>query len=312
MAQLKNRVPYEVAFKARDLASSKPISNILYFRSVLSGGVYGADLPGGTVADLAEVAKDMWTLGPGNVMDSMSANYEMQSVVARSIEGRRYGTPIVGIASISPSLADTHIRTVTPHGYVNGNTVVIFGQTDVPLANGTWPGITVVSATEFVIALPPSGSSMGGGGTQKASGNQQWLYGDLAEVVDGTIGGRSGDALPLFSSASVRRVSDGVGRTWRQHVSLSPMAEQDASNGRLSNAIITTINTALGTWSGATLAAGTVSMKQYAVSRQLAFMLATPFTDSTTWAKPVSSYFVRQNMGSIVRRKPKLTSLIVP
>lgn len=312
---IRNLVPYEIAVNAVDLGSGKPITNLLYYRNkvqTVGPPAYGANIAGsGDTSTLLNNVLTVWDL---NIVPLLNANYKMQSGVIRAIIGKRYGTPIQAIVSLVPQ-ANTQIKVGAPHGLTTGNTVAVAGITTPTGLNQNWV-ITVIDSVTFELnGAGSSGVWSGDGSIQRVRGQLQFVYADQAAQTDSETGGITDDALPLFVSASVRRISSGTGRNFRSRLSISPLSEEDSLDGGWTAATKTAWATALNTVAAATPENGGTDATskfsdQLVVSKALAFTLPSPFTLSSLWASPVNSMLLQRNAGSIVRRKPRLTSVI--
>jgi hypothetical protein len=244
----------------------------------------------------------------------LNAKYSTIDYTARSIVAKKFSSPSKPIAALVSSLS-TIVVTGTPHGLTTGQTVNIYGITAPVAANGLWV-ITVVSPTQFSL----NGSGVfaiwtGDGFWQVASGKQELQYGDTATVADVAVGGVGGDALPLYVSASVRRLNAGVGRNFRSRLSFSPMSEADSVDGGWVAGTKTAWATALSAFltffidNGST-DVGQSIMSDFVVSPTQALALVSPFTQADSWTKVITSLSLQRNSGSLVRRKPRLTTVI--
>jgi len=313
-AQVRFGVPYQITVRAADLGSGKQLSNSFYYRALASTApapAYGDIVAGG--GDLSTVTSSFKIAWDG-IRALLNANYSTVDYVTRSIVGKRFSSPALPIVSLASSL-NMVVNTGIPHLLVTGDTVNIFGVTGPPSANGVWV-VTVLTPTSFY--LNGSGTFLvwsGDGSWQRANGKQELLYGDLDTLADVAVGGVAGDALPLFSSASVRRLNIGSGRNFRSRVSLSPMSESDSKDGGWIPATRTAWAAALATFYGAPVSNGSTDALQnvmvgVALSTQLALAQPTPFTQAATWTKTVTGYALQRNSGSMTRRKPRLTIAI--
>jgi hypothetical protein len=307
-----NLVPYEVVFQAEDLASGKPISNTRYVRSVDSGGAYGADIAGSDVATFLQAMLTQWTTGVNPMCDNLSVNYQMIKVGARAIIGHGYPSASIACGATIGATTVT-FSTVSPHLINVGDLVLVTGFTSPVDLNQSYQVQAVPDAFTVIVNLTTAGPVVGTGTIQLAAGRHTFRYQDNVEIFDTTIGGVAGDALPLFNDFSIRRINTGVGRNWKSRISVAIVAEDDQSNGTISNTRITALN-ATGTQmaAGGWATGGAVNMNEYALSKQRAFNDSSPFVQAETWTKPVTAYVVRPNIGSFVKRKPRLTAPITP
>jgi hypothetical protein len=188
------------------------------------------------------------------------------------------------------------------------------GVTSPPAANAVWT-ITVLTPDSF--SLNGSNSALlwsGDGQYQLATGAYQFFYADKVVQISATFGGIAGDALPLFSTASVRRLNNGIGKSFRSRVSMGPMSESDSLDGGLLPARITAINAAFNTFNGFYSNGGTDPgaglSAQCAISKKIASTLPLVFLSETPWSQGGVTFSVQRNLGSLVRRKPRLTGII--
>lgn len=306
-------VPVEVAIHARDVGSGKLVSNITYWINRAATGVtpaYGAPITG---SDMATFDSAFQTSFSTTVAGFLNHNYSLLDITYRLIIGKQFKTPFTAILALVPG-APINITTSVPHGLTTGDIVFIQGVTSPPGANGTWR-ITVTGPDDFTLdtsndALPWTGN----GRWQLATGALQFTYADKFVSTPVIVGAIVGDALPLFAAASIRRLNAGTGKNFRSRLSFSPMSESDSLDGGLLPARITAINTAMNTFLGALANGGAdagagVSV-QIAVSKKLAVMQPPIFAQSATWTALVGSYAVQRNLGSMTRRKPRLTATI--
>lgn len=310
-ATVKFGVPYQITVRAADLGSSKAISNSFFYRALASTGpmpAYGAIVAGG--GDLNTVLGDFITAWDG-IRALLNHNYQTVDYSARSIVGKKFGSPSLPIAGLASSL-NTVVTTGVPHGLVTGDTVNIYGVTTPAAANGVWV-ITVIGPTSFFLNGSGTFASWSGDGAwQRATGKQELSYGDTALIASVGVGGIAGDALPLFTAASVRRLNIGVGRNFRSRVSLGPMSESDSLDGGWVTGTRTAWGTALAAFYSASISNGSTDALQnvmvgVAMSTQLALALPSPFTQADSWTKTVTGYSLQRNAGSMTRRKPRLT-----
>ena len=309
-------VPYQVDFLATDAGSGKRITNRLYWvcnTQTTAPPAYGQPILGpSSTTTLLTALRTLWI---GTVCTRMNANYLFNQAVMKAIIGKRYGSPFLPLTAVTTG-APVVVETTLPHGLLTGDLVFIQGVTAPAIINGTWV-ITVISPTTFSL----NGSTTpfawtGDGSVQQVTGGFEFLYADLEQTGVGSVAGSiAGDALPLYVSSSVRRLNPGIGKHFRSRFSLSPMSESDSLDGgftvvqkplmatALNNLLVQQLNGGTDATSGLMLAC--------VVSKQLAFTQITPFATSATWIAPVSQFVQQRNTGSIVRRKPRLTSIIV-
>lgn len=317
MAAIRFRVPYELAIHANDLASAKKVTNIWY-------GACGDFVPGpqpgyGTPvagSDTSNVLTSFQTLYEANIVPLLNANYKLLDYTLRAIVGKQYGTPFRAISSVVGG-APVTIQTSTPHGYATGNSVSVSGVTTPTGVNGSWI-ITVVDGSTFTLdGSTASGAWSGSGQVQRIKGQLQFTYADQEVLASSAVGGSAGDALPLFATASVRRISSGTGRNYRSRLSFSPFTEADALNGRWTTTFRTNMATALtamrtGNWNNDGSGTGSEhTMFTLVVSKQQAFTQSSPFAERNPWSRILSNYVLQPNQGSLTRRKPRLTASIL-
>ena len=312
MPQVRYRVPYEVSVNAVDLGSGKPSRNLYYFRTAFSTGVfaYGDPLPGSDVATaLAAIATNYGA----TIIPVLNHNYSLLSLVMRSILGKQYRTPFFPLAAVVPG-APISCSTMIPHGFVTGQFVYVRGVTSPPGANGVRK-IVVTSPTSFDLvgsndALPWSND----GEVQLASGPFTFAYGDTTSSPQAVVGGVAGDAMPMFSTGSVRRLNVGVGKSFRSRVSLSPFSESDNTDGRFVPARVTAINAAFAAfniaYSNGAADLTAKYMSNVVVSKKIAQTLPLTFPSDQPWTSGGVTFSLQPNFGSLLRRKPKLTAPI--
>lgn len=316
MASVLWGVPYEITTVASDLKSGKPVTNRFFYRADGSSGpepAYGTPVNGD--GDTQDVLTSFVTAFE-ELLAILSVNYQVREYVLRSIVGKRYATPSHSVAGLINSLTII-IQTAAPHGLVTGSTVYIYGVANPVSANGLWV-VTVLDSTKFSLngSVPGTGWS-GDGYWQLPSGTVELQYGDRDVFEFTSLGAITGDALPLFVSASIRRINAGVGRHWRSRISLSPMGESQAAQGAWTVAGKAAIDAALTAFLDSDVVNGSTDpgqavMSPSVISPSLALGLATPFTSSFTWCKVCSGLICQPNPGSITRRKPRLTASIDP
>ena len=317
MATIKYLVPYEVAIKAGDSKSGKPITNILYVKTgtqLVAPPAYGAPIAGnGSTATLLASVRTVWT---GNVTPLLSANYVTSEYIMRSIVGKTYKTPARAIGSLVPGTPVT-VVTATKHQMVTGNTVRLSGITTPAPLNADW-NVVVIDDYTFSLAGSSSATAWSGDGfAQALIGDAGFLYGDAEILTAADVGGIAGDACPLINSFSLRRIGQSATRNFRSRLSLGPVPEASQVNGKLTAGAVTAwaaAATALagltGIVNGGSEVPGSGDSHLGQVSKQLAMSQTAPFTNSNTWFTFTQNYQVRPNCGSMLRRKPKLTASI--
>jgi len=314
---IKNLVPYRITIQAVDSGSGKAISNSLYYRNGVQSvapPAYGAAIAGpSNTSTVLTNFKTMWD----GIRALLNANYKTLSFVIEAIVGKRFPSPQEPIASLVYGPSAVELHTVAPHGLITGSTVNLYGVSSPTSVNGIW---TVNLLTPTSVTLNGSGVPTtpwsGDGYWQRAIGQREFLFTDKTTLVDESSGGIVGQALPLFATASIRRLNTGTGRNFRSRMSLGPMSEVDSQDGGWTAgtkvawaAVLSTFYTTALDNGGTDIGSG--FMYDLAVSQKLAMGLPTPFTQSSTWTSLLTGYAMQPNCGSLVRRKPRLTSVIV-
>lgn len=314
MPSIRNRVPYEVSLFARDAGSGRPLTNIFYLRNNVQSvapPAYGAAIAG--ASDLATLLTAFQTVWGTSVAPLLNQNFKGSALTARAIIGKRYGSPLLPITSLIAG-ANTQITTGSPHGFTTGKTVSVTGITTPTGLNAQWV-VTVIDSFNFTLNGGLSaGAWSGDGQVQIVKGPLQFLYDDVVTIADGNNGTQTSDALPLYCTASVRRINAGAGRNFRSRLSFSPISEGDSVDGGFTTAAKTAWSTALGALVGTFNNGGSDATSKFsvhvAVSKAKAFSVPSPFAQSDSWCKDVSSMILQRNTGSLIRRKPRLTSII--
>lgn len=311
MASILHLVPYEVRVNAVDLSSGKPLSSLYYLRTGLQVTPvigYGAVVAGS--GDTATLLASFKTAYVANILPLLSAQYKSVDYVMRSLLGSGYSTPYQGITVGIGTV--TTISTTTPHGLSSADLVSITEVTGtVAGINGVWP-ISVTGGNTYTIAYNSTGQVWSGGGkSQQASGALKLIYGSQEVLADSTVGSVSGDALPLFSNASVRRIGSTTGKSFQGRNSLAPIGESQQVDGAFTTSAKTAWATALNTLQGSTFNNGGTDASSGAdylinISKKIAFTQVSPFVTATPWTATVNAMLLRPNLGSLIRRKPKL------
>ena len=315
MAAIRYRVPYQLAVKAHDVASGKTVSNILYYRSGIQGAAppaYGEPIAGASSgATLLAAVKARFE---ANIVPLLNANYELDEYQMAAMAGKRYSTPLNPILALVSSL-NAIIVTAGPHGLATGAFVNVVGVTIPADVNGIWP-ITTIDPTSFSLdGTVPFVLWSGDGAYQLPGASSELLLADMVTATSAAVGGVVGEALPLYVTASVRRLNGGIGRNFRSRLSFSPMSEDDNLDGGWEVATKTAWAAALSTMfatgvdnggsdAGSKLSAGAV------VSKRIAMGLPTPFVQSASWCQDITGWSLQRNAGSLTRRKPRLTAVI--
>lgn len=308
MAFVLEGMVYEWKAIARDLKSGKGILNTLYYRHGDGVTDYGQPIAGSNDATMENDIYDLWL---NQIMPRLSVNYELTNHQMRAISGRTWPTPVVGIAGAIFNAASTVIVTTTPHGLDEGDAVEIDGVTTPVEMNGSFTVNSVSSPNKYTILVPFAAPYAGPGTQQKIEGSQRYTYSTNLEVALIVVGGAAGEATPNFVSVDMRRPSGRSGKNWRSRLSLSPISEAQQENGKLEATAyggFVTAGAAIGT-SGVAIGDGS-NAYPVAVSKQLAFQQPKVFTQSATWSSKTTAWLPRPNTGSIVSRKPRLTTVI--
>jgi hypothetical protein len=229
--------------------------------------------------------------------------------------GMAFNTVTKGIAALFPG-TPTVIATGVPHGLTTGQVINIVGVTTPFGINGVWV-VTVLSPT----TLSLNGSSTLAGWSldgvwQLATGRKDFYYEDT--VTDnsqaGQVGHVVGDAMPLFTGASIRRHSSGIGRYYKSRISLAPLSESDNLDGKIEPLRVAALDAAAAVSGGPVnnggSDAGSGVMNAIVVSPGLARGVASPFVSSDPFCSEVTLWECRPNFGSMIRRKPKLGAAI--
>lgn len=313
---------YQVVIGAQDLKSGKRLTNLLYYRSGVATGTppdFDSDIPGSsTTAFLAAFS----TLFTAQILPQLSVNYKQISMLIRKVVGWKYSSPEQSIIGAAPLLTGTAFTVsgalpqTTPYfGSIAGAIGVIPG---VWPGNGIWT-ISPTGTNTFTTTANTSANVWGAGGTvQKVGGSESWQFGAQDQLLVSGVGGITGEALPLFSDVSMRRIGSDSGRRWQGRNSWAPIAEADQLNGKLQATAYTNWNASaaamvVGVSNGGTTGDNRDLMFLYNVSFKTALQQATPFTTITqvqNFTSPVANAFVQPNMGSFTKRKPRLTAVI--
>lgn len=315
MTTVKYRTPYECTFSGHDDKSGKPVRNILHFRCGYQGAgepAYGADVPG--PSDLATFATNLAAAYEAAIDRSISTHLIPDLLTIKQILGWSVGgtpLPVVQATNTNPS----EITTLVDHNYQTGDTVTIVGAIGNTAINGTWV-IDVVSPTKFEVPVAGNGVYLGGGSSQKVNTPVHLVYGDQAQSAWGAGGpGNGGDAMTLISSVSVQKRTAHAGRNGKGGIRLAPVAESDNDNGGIVAVSLANMQADWNTFQAASIENGgnnaiSKLMKQCVFSKTLALVRPTPFTASDPFCFDTTALVVNKNLGSVVRRKPKLNAPI--
>lgn len=312
MPGIRYLVPYEIRVIAHDAISGRRSGHRQYWRTTPDGAIaaYGDTVPGGS--STTTMLANFKTLYEAKILPLLSVNYVMEGYEMRAMLGKHWGTPTVGISAMASTLTATRIVTGTPHGLVTGDAAYVQGVTTPPGVNGWYSGITKINNNEIEIPILIAGAWVytGAGTVQKIYGNMDWIYADLENLTSTTAGSVTGEAVALFADASIQRFNPGIGKSWRSRFSLAPIGESDVEDGSFSSAALALWATALNSSNFNTNivnggSGSAAAMYAAVVSKLKAFQTLSPFAESDSWCKDVTSYRVHHYMGSQTKRKPK-------
>lgn len=320
MAVLRYKIPLQVTFAGHDSASGKPVRNVCYFLNQ-DTVVPGALAPGDDMAStdgpslLVEINADIGAQLRGILsVDFITDDTVMKEVVGITTIGP--ASPIAAATNTTP----INVTTTRRHNLRSGDRVNIAGSLGNTAVNGVGQVVTVTGPKTFTVASTGNGVYVPLSGTwANADSRARLVYGNqwqLPQLGDGTV---AGEALPLIATVSLHGRSSLAGRNGRMGMRLGPIAESDVNNGSLTNAArtaasaaATSIRTALPRSN--IIPAGTVQHQRYQLagfSFQRYLARAGAFADFAMYISPLVSLDSRNNTGSLVRRKPKLTQPIV-
>jgi len=310
-AAIKYLVPYEVKIFGGDLTTNKRIGNTFYLQSNLQSvgtPAYGAPIAGfGDTDTLLANFKTAWN----TVMTAcLSEKYTVFEYQLRTMLGRGYQTPSIGIGALITGALVTSIQTATPHGLTSGEAVFISGVTTPPEANG-FHLVNVITSTLFTIPVTTTGVWSTNGVVQSAVGDIKFIYGDLTILADTAVGGKAGDALPIFSDVSVRRINPGTGKNWRSRVGVAIVSEADNDYGALKTSALATWTTTFNTFATTPILNGgtdatSSQMGPVVVSKALAMTVTNPFISAAGWVQTCTDMVPHQRLGSQIQRKPPI------
>jgi len=321
MAAIHNRVPYLISVEAQDVKSLKKVVNVFFTRNGVQTGApiaYGANIAGSS--SLLTLVTNFSTAWKTTAVPYLSINYSMLTVKGNEIVGKQYQTIKRAISAVSIATGfNVLVTAASAHGLQTGDSVAIAGVTAPSALNAVWEVINYnTNSFQLKGSTGITGTWSNDGTWQKAAGAFGWRYGDTSEFAGdaGTLGSITGEALPLFTAASIRRKTASATRHFRGHTSFSPLGESQALNGKLTTTAKTNIDTAFQSYisspiaNGGSDAGGSGAQLFCNGSKGLAAMAADPFTESETWCKDVLLMFAQPNLGSVLSRKPRLTSPI--
>jgi len=318
MPSVKYLVPYEIRVRAGDLASGKQISNQFFLRSgaQIAGPApaYGGDIPGSSTASLLANFQSRYET---QILALLPDKYVLQSYEMRALLGWKWGSPVGALSALAPGSPTTIVSPVIA-GMATGTTVLVSGVTGATAANGTWN----ISKTGLKTATIPAntiGQLWGSTGVvQEIIGAQGYIYGDLEMILSSAAGAVATEAICLFATASARRIGTLTGKSFQGRNSYSPIPEASVESGAFTTAAKTAWASALtamvssGYINDGAENPGSGLSYLWNVSKTLAFQSASPFTASGGWTTAVGSYLLRPDMGSLLRRKPRLNTVITP
>ena len=298
-----NKRVYQTNIHAHDTQSGKPILNTVYHMASTAAVGQGLPIVNSSVATFVAALQAQWDLF---IVPRISVHYETQSYVCRGIVGWKWPTAQHAVIGSTPSLNFTAITTGDPHNFLDGMSVAITGTAGVTGLNAVFSPITVTGATSFTIPVQLPGALTQNGLVQRVFGDRVFEYADHFELVQVTAGGRPGEALPLYCTASVRRLNLGLGKHFRSHLALGPLPESDVQDGRFETASYTTFATACQGLNNALTNGNPGQMFPMVVSKALALLQPSPFGDPGVWAVNVTDHVPRRNMGTALSRKLRL------
>jgi len=304
MAGVRNKAIYETTITGQDVSSGQKVVNIVYNAVEDPGTGAGAVLAGSDEGTFIANLKTAWE---DNVVAVLSVRYTTESYRTRAIIGWRWPTGFLAVVGATPALTFTSITTGSPHGYASGISVSIQNTVGITGLNGVFSPITVTSPTTFTIPVALTGTLTVVGDVQAVVGAQELHYVDNLEISGSQAGGITGDSLPAFCTASVRRINSGVGRNWRSHIALGPLGESQVKNGFFESTPFTAFQTAMLAWGNPISVGGGFAASHYAISKKIAFGLPSDLIATfSLWSQQVSAFDTRHNMGSQISRKPPL------
>lgn len=308
---------YQIVASAADLKSGKKITNTYYFRSGIAGA--GAPAPDSPIAgsDIDVFLLNFDTQFSATIMQKLSVNYKQQISVCRKIVGWKYNNPFYPITGVTPLLVGTGFQIGGVLPFTTSNFVSIQGVTGATAANGIWTA-TATSLNTFTTNANTTGTVWTGGGSmQGIDASNSWLYTTQASLAVSAVGFAAGEALPLFSDVSGRRLGSTAGKSFQGRNSYAPIPEADQLNGKLESTALTAWTTNLtafnaGIANGAAAGDGRDTMYFYNASFKLGLTQASPFSPTSVdnITSLVGSQFPQPNLGSLVKRKPRLTATI--
>jgi hypothetical protein len=268
-------------------------------------------------SDIQTFLESFRTAFEAAILAVMSVNYETLKYVAESLIGTETPGAKNIFLSVNVRADKTQITTVANHGLQSGNVITISDVVAPPGVNGDWV-VTVTGANSFDIpyanaALPAWDAT---GFYSRKISQPVWSIGDRGELLPiDHLGLITGDAMTLFDTVSARRLNPGVGRSFRSRLSFSPLGESQNVDGKLTSGGLTAWTSALNDMGTTNLANGgdvdfSSNMAPMAVSLKQATILGPVPTQSATWCKRLTNIVPQPNLGSLTRRKPRLTAAI--
>jgi len=315
------RALYQVILGAKDVKSGKLLTNLLYYRSGTGTGsppAFDSPIAG---ASLGAFLTALGTLFTAQILPLLSVNYTQTLLTVRKIVGWKYNGPELPIVGSTPLLTGTSFSI----GGALPQTTPFFGSIAgaIGFIPGVWPGngiwtISPTGTNTFTTTANTAANPWAAGGTlQKVGTSEGWKFTDIATLAASGVGGITGEALPLFSDVSFRRIGSTVGRRFQGRNSYAPIGEASQLNGKLTSTALTAWTAAAAAFLVATSNGGTEgdsrdNMFPYNVSLKRALSLATPFDQPNVdaFTSVVASGIIQPNMGSFVKRKPRLTAVI--
>lgn len=317
-APIGYRALYQVVMKGIDLKSGKPISNQYFLRSGQATGTPPAFDTPISGSSISTVNANFNTRYVANIVNRLNVNYQQVSCTVRKIIGWKYSTPFFPIIAGAPTLTTTHFSVAGVLPFSSPSFVYLAGMTGASAANGHTFTATPVSLNEFTVNVDTTADPWTSGGfMQQVGGSLGWQFSDLDAQAVSDVGQEPGEALPLFSDVSGRRLGSTVGKPWQGRNSYAPVSESDQLNGKLTSGALTNWQTAMTSLIAILSNGGSTGddrdfMVFFNASFKVALTQTSPFTDFSVsdFTSVVSAHFPQPNLGSLVKRKPRLTSVI--
>ncbi len=308
---------YQLRSIGSDTKSGKRITNTWFLRSgTAAGGPPAFDSPiAGSDLDVLLLNWD--TRYAAQILNRLSVNFVQTSHEIRKIVGWKYGAPFYPVIGVTPTLTGTSITVAGVLPTLSPFFASIQGLVGSVAANGTWTASPTNLNTFTINAITAGDPWISGGTVQQITDSLGWKFTDLASFAASAAGTVAGEALPLFADVSVRKIGSTSGKQWQGRNSFAPISEADQKQGKLEAAALTAWQTAA-TAIIASLANGAAigdlrdNMYFYNASFKQSLTYAVPFNEFAVGNSTslVGSSFPQPNLGSMVKRKPRLTSTI--